>query len=167
MNTQPLPHRSAPRPETSKGMPHSQVGVTPEPDVDRELRRRAFALPGVLDRPTVISVFGARALWLADDIALLRPEAILRGREFAHIHPDGSLHATLPPLRAQEAIDAGWAEPHPIAKQLGIQGLVMVYTPRTMEQLDVVVELVVDSYNFVTGRSVDAATLAAPATGDT
>jgi luciferase-like monooxygenase len=140
-------------------MPHSQIGVAPEPGVDRELRRRAYALPGVLDRPTVISVLGARALWLADDIELLRPEAILRGREFAHIHPDGSLHATLPPQRAQEAIDTGWAESHPIAEQLGLPGLVMLYTPRTMEELDVVVELVVDSYNFVTGRSMDATSL--------
>jgi hypothetical protein len=142
-------------------MPHSQIGIVPEPAVDRELRRRAYALPGVLDRPTVISILGARALWLADDVKLFRPESILRGREFAHIHPDGSLHATLPPQRAQEAIATGWAEPHPIAEQLGMLGLVMLYTPRTMEELDVVVELVVDSYNFVTGRSIDAASLAA------
>ena len=141
-------------------MPHSQIGVVPEPAIDRELRRRAYALPGVLDRPTVISVSGARALWLADEIELLRPEAILRGREFAHIHPDGSLHASLPAQRAQEAIDAGWAEPHPIATQLGMPGLVMLYTPRTKEELVVVFELVVDSYNFVTGRSLDAATIA-------
>lgn len=142
-------------------MPHAQIGVTAEPAIDRELRRRAYALPGVLDRPTVISVLGARALWLADEVDLLRPESILRGREFAHIHPDGSLHATLPPPRAREAIAAGWAEPHPIAEQLGMPGLVLLYTPRSMEELDVVVDLVVDSYNFVTGRSIDAATLAA------
>jgi phospholipase/carboxylesterase len=140
-------------------MPHSQLGVVPEPVIDRELRRRAYALPGVLDRPSVISVPGARALWLADDVELLRPEAILRGREFAHIHPDGSLHATLPPPRAQEAIHAGWAEPHPIAEQLGMPGLVMLYTPRSNDELVVVIELVVDSYNFVTGRSSDAASL--------
>jgi len=164
MNAPPLPHRLTPRPQTSKGMPHAQFGVMADPAVDRELRRRAYALPGVVDRPTVISVMGARALWLADDVDLLRPKSILRGREFAHIHPDGSLHATLPPQRAREAIEAGWAEPHPIAEQLGMPGLVMLYTPRSMEELDVVVALVVDSYNFVTGRSIDAATLAARTT---
>jgi phospholipase/carboxylesterase len=142
-------------------MPHAQIGVIPDPVIDRELRRRAYTLPGVLDRPSIISVSGARALWLADDLELVRPESILRGREFAHIHPDGSLHATLPPQRAQEAIVGGWAEPHPIAEQLGLSGLVMLYTPRTLEELNVVVELVVDSYNFVTGRSFDAVTLAA------
>lgn len=164
MNRHPLPRRLTARPPTSKGMPHSQIGVAPEPAVDRELRRRVFTLPGVLDRPTVISVFGARALWLADDVELLRPESILRGREFAHIHPDGSLHAILPSRRAQEAIAAGWAEPHPIAAQLGMPGLVMLYTPRTLDELDIVVELVVDSYNFVTGRTIDAASLAVQAT---
>lgn len=155
-----LPHRTTPRPETFKGMPHSQIGIEPDPAIDRELRRRAYALPGVLDRPSVISVPGARALWLADDVELLRPESILRGREFAHIHPDGSLHATLSPERAQEAIETGWAEPHPIAEPLGLPGLVMLYTPRSPQELDIVVDLVVDSYNFVTGRSIDATTLA-------
>ena len=156
-NAEPLPQRRSPRPRTTTGMPHAQIDVAPDPPVDRELRRRSYALPGVLDRPSVISVPGARALWLADDIALLRPDAILRGREFAHIHPDGSLHTVLPPDRAREAIAAGWAEPHPIAEALGIPGLVMLYTPRTMEELEVVVALVVDSYHFVTGRSLDPA----------
>jgi len=137
-------------------MPHSQIGVEPDPVVDRELRRQAYALPGVLDRPSVISVAGARALWLADGVDLLRPETILRGREFAHFHPDGSLHATLPPERAQEAIAAGWAEPHPVAEHLGMPGLVMLYTPRTLEEMAVVMELIVDSYNFVTGRAIVA-----------
>jgi phospholipase/carboxylesterase len=134
-------------------MPHAQIDVTPNPVVHRELYRRAYALPGVLDRPSVISVPGARALWLADDVAVARPEAILRGREFAHIHPDGSLHAALETQRAREAIDAGWAEPHPLAEPLGMPGLVMLYTPRTLEELDVVMALVVDSYNFVTGAA--------------
>ena len=136
-----------------------QIDVALEPAVDRELRRQVYALPGVLDRTSVISIPGARALWLADDVDLKKPEAILRGREFAHIHPDGSLHATLPQDLAREAIEAGWGEPHPIARQLGMPGLVMLYTPLTIQELDVVVRLVVDSYNFVTGRSVDAATL--------
>jgi len=136
-----------------------QIDVALEPALDRELRRRVYALPGVLDRTSVISIPGARALWLADDVDLKKPEAILRGREFAHIHPDGSLHATLPEDLAREAIEAGWGEPHPIARQLGMPGLVMLYTPLTIQELDVVVRLVVDSYNFVTGRSVDAATL--------
>lgn len=142
-------------------MPHAQIGVTPEPRVHEELFRRAFAIAGVENRHSVISVPGARALWLADEVEVARPEAILRGREFAHIHPDGSLHATLSPDRAAEAIAVGWAEPHPLAEPLGLPGLVMLYTPRTLAELDVIFALVVDSYNFVTGRAVDAGAVAA------
>ena len=136
-------------------MPHAQIGVVPDPVVERELYRCAYALPGVENRPTVISVPGARALWLADDVDILRAEAIPRGREFAHIHPDASLHAVLPPRRAHEAIAAGWAEQHPLAERLDIPGLVLLYTPRSMAELGVVVGLIADSYNFVTGRAVE------------
>jgi hypothetical protein len=39
------------------------------------------------------------------------------GREFAHLHPapDYSLHAMLPTETATDAVEAGWAEPHPVA----------------------------------------------------
>lgn len=148
-----LPQRAGARPPTSKGMPHAQIGVRPVPEVNAELFRRCYALPDVENRPTVISVPGARALWLRDDLPLVRPDVILRGREFAHIHPDGSLHVVLPPERARQAVAAGWAEPHPIAEHLGLEGLVMLYTPRTLEELDAVFRLVVDSYTFVTGRA--------------
>lgn len=56
-------------------------------------------------------------------------------REFAHIHPDGSLHIALSPERAQEAIAAGWVEPHPIAAYMGWEGMVMLYTPRDIAEL--------------------------------
>lgn len=158
----PLPIRVGPRPPTSKGMPHAQLGVQPVPEVDAELRRRAFSLPDVEERPTIVSVPGARALWLREAAPLAHPEAIVAGREFAHVHPDGSLHLTLSAERAREAIDAGWAEPHPIASHLGIEGLVLVYTPRTLGELDVVWRLIVDSYCFVTGRALDGAELRAP-----
>ena len=132
-------------------MPHTQIGVQPVPEVNAELYRRAFSLPGVLNRPTVISVPGARALWLDATVPLAHPELILAGREFTHIHPDGSMHLTLPVERAREAIAAGWAEPHPIAAQVGVEGMVLVYTPRTFEELEVLWGLVLDSYCYLTG----------------
>lgn len=163
VNLTPLPQRAGPRPRTYQAMPHMQIGVQPVPEANAELFRRCYALPDVENRPTVISVPGARALWLRDDVPLAHPEVIAAGREFAHIHPDGSLHAALPPERARQAIEAGWAEPHPIAHHLGNEGMVMLYTPRTMAELDVIFELVVDSYNFVTGRTVEATGCYTPA----
>lgn len=165
VNYTPLPKRLGPRPLVHQGMPHAQIGVEPVPEVNEELFRRAYALPDVENRPTVISVLGAQALWLREDLPLAHPEVIAAGREFAHIHPDGSLHASLPPERAREAIEAGWAEPHPIARHIGHEGMVMLYTPRTMEELDVIFQLIVDSYNFVTGRQVKATTYHTVATG--
>ena len=154
MNYVPVPKRSGFRPLTNKKMPHSQIGMKPVPNVNAELFRRVFALPNVTNMPTVISVPGARALWLDESLPLA--QTVMAGREFAHIHPDGSLHTSLSPERGGQAIEAGWAEPHPMAFYMGNQGLVMLYTPRTMEELDVIFQLIVDSYNFVTGRALNA-----------
>ena len=148
----PLPRRVGPRPPTMQGMPHTQIGVRPVPEVNAELFRRCFSLPGVVNRPTIVSVPGARALWLDDSVTHIRPGLIVAGREFTHIHPDGSMHLTLPPERARAAIDAGWAEPHPIARQMGLEGMVLVYTPRTFDELEVLWNLVLDAYCYVTER---------------
>jgi len=69
-----------------------------------ELHTRAFSIPGIEDRPSEISLPGARALWLLDDIELAQPDRFLVGREFAHIHPDGSLHIWMPADRTLELI---------------------------------------------------------------
>jgi len=149
-----LSERVRPRPLTQQVMPHTQIGIQPVPEINAELFKRCYSLPDVQNRPTVISVPGARALWLREDLPLAHPEAIARGREFAHIHPDGSLHVALPPERAREAEEKGWAEPHPMAKYLGNEGMVMLYTPQDMDELEVVFRLIVDSYNFVSGRDL-------------
>lgn len=147
-----VPARRGPPPAVHRGMPHTQIGVRPVPEVNAELHRRAFALPDVSARPTIISVPGAKALWLAESVDLAHPEVVLAGREFTHIHPDGSLHLPLSAERARAAIAAGWAEPHPMASRLGVDGLVLVYTPRDFVELEVVWGLVLDSYAYVTGR---------------
>lgn len=150
-----LPLRTTPRPQTTDGVPHVQIGVEPVPALTDELLRRVEDLPDVDVRPTVVSLPGAQGFWLADGLALERPEVIVGGREFAHVHPDGSLHASLDPETAVLAIEAGWAVAHPWANQRpGWEGFVMIYTPLSAEELDVVFDLVLDSYNFVTGRDL-------------
>ncbi len=150
-----LPERQSPRPQTTGSVPHQQIGVEPVPEVNEELFRRAFMLPGVENRPSTFSLPGARGLWINDSVSIVRQDQIVSGREFAHIHPDGSLHASLPLDRAQEAVKAGWGEPQPIAESLGVPGLVMLYTPQTLDELETVLQLIVDSYNFVTGGTID------------
>lgn len=144
--------RGTPIPETTKGVPHVQVGVSPVPEISDELLRRVAEIPGVEIRDTVISLPGALGFRLSTDVALARPDAIVGGREFAHLHPDGSLHASLPPELATRAVNAGWAIHHPWADERpGWEGFVMIYTPTTSNELEVVFELVVKSYEFVTG----------------
>ena len=149
-----LPNRVGTRPPTTPWMPHMQVNFIPDAKIKAELYRRIYSLPEVRDEPTRISIPGARAIWLSEDMPLAHGEVILVGREFAHIHPDASFHVTLSPQRAREAIEAGWAEYHPLALQLAIEGMVLLYTPRDAQELDVVFQLVVDSYNYVTGRAL-------------
>ena len=153
----PLPDRSGPRTQTTGSVPHIQIDVDAVQAVNDELYRRTFALPDVEKRPTIVSLPGADGMWLSDGVPLANPEGIVNGREFAHIHPDGSLHAPLPYERALEAVEKGWAERHPWAEQRdGWEGFVMLFTPQTMEELDVTFQLIVESYNHVTGRTVQA-----------
>jgi hypothetical protein len=147
-----LPSRVGDRPRTTPTNPHTQLDQQP---IDlgwiEELARRAFALPGVLEEPSRISVPGARALVLAPNEPTGPPEAFLIDREFAHLHPapDHSLHAMLPPETVKEAVAAGWAEPHPVA----LRGLipptaVMLYAPRDEAELDVIEGLLRASHAF-------------------
>jgi hypothetical protein len=147
-----LPARAGDRPRTTPTNPHTQLDQQPT-DLRwvEELAERVFALPGVVEQPSGISVPGARALGLAPGEPSGPPESFLIDREFAHLHPapDHSLHAMLPPETVAEAVEAGWAEPHPVA----LRGLipptaVMLYAPRDEAELDVIESLVRASHAF-------------------
>ncbi len=150
----PLPQRLGPRPTTTGAVPHQQIGVKPVPALNDSLHRWVSSLPDVEMQNSIASLPGARGVWLREGTAIAQPQVILAGREFTHIHPDGSLHAPLPPARAIEAIEMGWAERHPWAeRRAGWEGLVMLYTPQSEADLDIIFQLVVESYNFVTGQA--------------
>ena len=148
-----LPMRSTPIPQTTNGVPHVQIGVEPVPEISKALLDKVAKIPGVEIRNTVISLPGALGFWIMEDVAVARPDVIVGGREFAHVHPDGSLHASLPSSLAKQAVATGWAVSHPWANQRpGWEGFVMIFTPVNQEELAVVLDLVQASYNFVTGQ---------------
>lgn len=68
--------------------------------------------------------------------------------EICHSHPsDGSMHMTLHPLDAKLALEAGWAERHPLARGGWFErfvpaGFVMVYAPRGEEDVETALEIV-------------------------
>ena len=155
MKRKGLPERAGQRPGTTPTNPHTQLDQNPEEVLVRELAQKVFALSDVEERPSAISVPGAQALWLRDEVPAGPQEAFMIGREFAHIHPlpDGSLHAALPPELAEEAIEKGWAEQHPVARMGYIPpNVVMIYAPRNAEEIEIVAGLVTESYRYAGGR---------------
>jgi len=127
-----LPRRRGPRPITTPSNPHTQIDQQPADDRPRQRLKARLADLEVVWTESMISVPGAEALTLRLDATLGNPDAFMMGSEFAHLHPapDQSLHMVLPTEAARVAIEAGWAEQHPMAR-LGVDssGAVMVYAP--------------------------------------
>jgi hypothetical protein len=150
-----LTWRRGPRPETTSTFPHSQLDQQPDdPGLLEGLAHQAFALRGVVERPSCISVPGARALVLADDRDAGPATAFIAQREFAHFHPapDLSLHMALPDATADVAIERGWAELHLIARTQEVPGsVVLVYAPRNPDEVDAVWALLQASHEHAVG----------------
>jgi len=155
-----LPVRDGPRRETTGSVPHVQLEATPVPAVDAELRRRALLFPGVAEQDSSVSP-GATGIVITDAGSLGQRGILLSPGEFAHIHPDGSLHVWLPPERAHEVDETKWGELHPWVDRDGFwDGVAMIFTPETPEELEVTMQLLVDSYNFVMGAELTVADVA-------
>lgn len=154
ITTVELPKRSGSRPETTMDVPHVQIGVDLVFEVNEELFKRVYSLPGIENRPSVIG--GWQGLWLTEEVTVFESDALIGGREFAHIHNDGSLHIFLKPSRSHEAVETCWAIFHPYALQHldPWHGFVMLYTPQSIEELNVTFQLIVDGYNYVTGQNL-------------
>jgi hypothetical protein len=155
MPTAAPPVRPGPRPDTTPSNPHTQLTQQPADErLREELASRLFALPDVEERPSIISVPGARALWLREGSTTGPADAFMAGREFAHLHPgaDHSLHAMLPLPVARQAVETGWAEVHPVAR-MGLigEGAVMLYAPRDAGELDVIERLIGISHAYARG----------------
>ena len=150
-----FPRREGGRPATTDWEPHQQIDQHADPEIWDELARRCFSLPNVKEIESLISVPGARALWLDESVQGGPKEAFIIEREFAHIHPkpDASTHLHLPLEIAVFAISAGWAELHNVS-WLGLAGAetVMLYAPRDEEELEVIWSLVEESYRFACGE---------------
>jgi hypothetical protein len=146
-----LPERSGAKPKTMSTNPHQQQSQNPTPEVYELLLRKGFEFPHVERRPSAISVLGAQALWLSEEVKSVRPEAFLLGREFAHVHPsyDGSMHMMLPPEAVEQLLVKGRGEPHPMARRgLTPPTAVMVYAPRNAAEVETVLQVIGASYRF-------------------
>ena len=147
----PLPERDPPPGVTSGAVPHFQLDAIPNEVVIAELHERVFAIAEVEARESLL-VGNATAIWIRPEINVGRPQCIVAGREVAHIHQDGSIHGVLPLGRIDEAESAGWGERHPWSGlQPGFEGFVLLFTPRSSDEVDVILDLVREGLEFVRG----------------
>ena len=141
-----LPRRPGAKPDVTNGVPHVQLDQSASIRLFRKLSRWAFSLEDVVRAPSQTSLAGARALTVASALPA-NPEAVILDREFAHIHPGGSLHLRLPAGQAAEVVDTGWGEWHPFALDGTVPNLVMVYAPvtgRGLESVQTIIEAAVE-----------------------
>ena len=149
-----LPARAGERPQTHYGLPHEQTSQNPPADVYQKLKDQAFDFPFVERRPSMISVPGTEALWLQNDCEHGCAEAFMIGNEFAHVHPpyDGSMHMMLPQDLAAEVVEQGWGEMHPLVPRGEMPPtLLMVFGPRDDDELQLIINLINESYRFARG----------------
>jgi phospholipase/carboxylesterase len=145
-----LPERDGSRPQVSTKTPQEQLTQNSAPAFQEELFARLSALPGVVARPSAISVPGARAFALPNGSgpqdAFLVPDV----GEFAHLHPsyDGSLHVALPPAMAADVVTKGWGVAHPLAGLRVTPGMVMIFGPRNQHELEVISAIVGFSHTW-------------------
>jgi hypothetical protein len=152
----PLPERRGQRPETTETNPHSQLTQNAPESLQDLLWDKMARLPETETGPSLVSVRGARAMFVCDHCVGGPPSSFMKAREFGHIHPahDGSLHVTLPDDVRDEALEKGWAEPHPlVARGLVPASVVMLYGPRDPEELEIIWALVQESHGFASGAA--------------
>lgn len=150
-----LPTRHGLRPRTSGCAPHEQLDQNPTVEAHQAFKLRAFDLPFVERRRSLVSVPDAEALCLQHGHAGPCREAFMAGTEFAHVHPahDGSLHLMLPSPCVPELRQKGWGEPHPLVEMGYLpDNAVMVFGPRDAAEIDTVLHILRTSYDFASGK---------------
>jgi Family of unknown function (DUF5519) len=151
-----LPTRKGPRPRTTPCAPHSQIDQIPT-----NMRTLCLQLIDAVSGLDHVELGGSRrappgtvGLYIKAEHACDSERCFLLDHEFAHVHleDDGSLHLILPePLRT-EAVESGWAEPHPMAGLPTVSlDTVMVYAPRDADEVVTIAGLVRSSWANAAG----------------
>lgn len=171
-----LPVRKGDRPETGPSVPHVQFTQTSPPRLRERLKEwMSGALPGIVTGPSEISDAAKMRRWMSAELpdvavphdvpdekawaafldgvappagVVLMPPSLTT--EFAHVHPDGSLHLALSLEDQRELLDKAWGERHPLYSS-GVN-VVMLYAPRTDEELAIARTVLAASYRYATGH---------------
>jgi hypothetical protein len=139
-------------PRTTPAYPHEQLTQSGTVALKERLHERAGALPGVVEGSHGTSAPDTRTYLLEPEYAEGPREAFLAPGEFAHLHPDGSLHLTLSRELGDEVVVQGWGEVHVDAgARRGSPIFMMIYAPRDEDELEAVWRIFRLSYEFALG----------------
>jgi len=159
-----LPRRQGPRPSIiARTLPQRQH---PQP-LGPEVKQRLHDLPAkyqaqyadilTLDR-SITEGRSTDAIYAKPNLLSRHPSAKddTLGDEIAHVHPaENSLHVWLSESDARTVVAAGWGERFPLSSLSMVHnGWTFVYAPRSMEEADVVEEIVKAGIGYLTGVMV-------------
>ena len=135
--------------------PQTQLTQQSSPALWGQLVARTFGLDSVIEGHSQVSPASSRAVFLLDRLEEHAPETSLapgKRLEPVHLHgiSDTSLHLCLPAKRGQQLTELSWAEPHQY-EDFGTE--FMIYGPRTMAELDIVLSFIEESISFARGTT--------------
>ena len=153
-----LPAREGERPRTGDAVPHLQHSHKSPDEIREALKAWVLeTLPDVREEDTRISVRTTRAFWLEESVPVRHDDAFMPpagGREFAHLHLDGSMHLCVSEEATEEIVRRGWGEPHPLKEQ-GVNE-VLFYASRNVQDLEIAKRAVAEAYWYATGRTTES-----------
>jgi hypothetical protein len=96
------------------------------------------------------------AIYVNPDVKTINPAAHKIFYELAHVHPsENSLHVYVSPRDAKLVMKRGWGQRFPVT-WLAPPSWMMVYAPRTEEEVEVVREIVRAAVCFAVGENLEA-----------
>jgi hypothetical protein len=145
-----LPARKGTRPKTMVGPLHLQCNGHGDPKYLNQLVRDVLTWPHIDATPSSLNPPNTICFRLEETATNSDPSAFISAREFARvILGTPTIVLALPLQWAHWAIVRGWAEPHYL-RSFGFMpaGAVILYTPKTREELEVCYFLFSESYHF-------------------
>ncbi len=148
-----LPNRIGEAPKIGQTPPQLQFSDKSPRDIYQKFHNWMFTtFPKVRKEPTRISVSTSTAMWLDENENAGHIDAFMPpsgGREFTHIHLDGSFHTVVGTDVENEIIAKNWGVRH-MYYDRGVKE-VLVYAPRNEEEIEIAKTIVIKSYEYATG----------------
>lgn len=161
---QKTPNRVGDRPTLTRWtLPQRQVldkitpgAATALQNLMQEFASTAPYSSSIETRPSKTEGGTGPAIYVKPDVKTINPVAQKIFYEVAHVHPsENSLHVYVSPLDAKLVMKRGWGQRFPVT-WLAPPSWIMVYAPRTEEEVEIVREIVRAAVCFAVGENVEA-----------